>query len=117
MDFRELGIHDREGKPITSMERFALLLADVEYKVVKQEHVGPYWVSTIWVGIDYNFGMGGPPLIFETMVFGDTDDLSMDLDCHRWTTEQHAREGHEEIVTLIRATMQEADLKPPADGP
>ena len=27
-------------------------------------------VSTVFLGIDHSFGRGGPPLVFETMVFG-----------------------------------------------
>ncbi len=27
-------------------------------------------ISTVFLGIDHSFGMGGPPILFETMIFG-----------------------------------------------
>lgn len=76
------------------------------YKRVAATQVGPYWVSTVWIGIDLGLSLqpDRPPHIFETMVFGDTENLAHDLDCHRWATDAQARAGHDEIVTLIRAT-------------
>lgn len=35
---------------------------------VGDTRVGPYWVSTVFLGLDHNWGEG-PPLLFETMVF------------------------------------------------
>jgi hypothetical protein len=55
------------------------------------------WVSTVWLGIDYNFGTG-PPLIFETMVFHSKDTLS-ELDLDRYATLAEAEAGHIAMVT------------------
>jgi hypothetical protein len=58
-----------------------------EQRIVKQETVGRFWISTVFIGIDYDFdscklvaeyGGGIPldfyhPLVFETMVFGETE--------------------------------------------
>lgn len=97
--------YDKEGKPI-SMREFAILHADMEYRVVKQETIGPYWISTVWLGIDHAFG-DSPPIIFETMVFApDEDALGPDIMGDRYHTEDEAKQGHEEIATLIRATYQ-----------
>jgi hypothetical protein len=52
--------------------------------------IGDFFVSTVFLGIDYNFGVG-PPAIFETMVFHD--DYS-DLPCERYSTKQEATDGH-----------------------
>lgn len=60
-----------------------------------------YDVSTIWLGLDHGFGTG-PPVIFETMVFGDDSE---DLDVARYSTEQQARDGHTEMVTIVAATL------------
>lgn len=46
-------------------------------------------VSTIFLGIDYNFG-GGPPLLFETMIFGGEHDRY----CKRYPTWEEAEGGH-----------------------
>lgn len=37
-------------------------------RVVKQEMVGKYWVSTIFLSLDHSWGEG-PPILWETMVF------------------------------------------------
>jgi len=49
-------------------------------RIVKQETVteleglvSPFdslWVSTVFLGLDHNFSSKGPPVVFETMVFG-----------------------------------------------
>jgi hypothetical protein len=51
-------------------------------------------VSTVWLGLDHNFGSGGPPLIYETMIFGGPhDDWQW-----RYTTREQAEAGHEYAV-------------------
>lgn len=103
--------YDRLGQPI-GMERWGVLHADQDYKVVEQTQVGPYWVSTVWLGIDHSFVPGSAPVIFETMVFATSDDvreLGPDLDCQRYSTEDAARQGHADMVTLVRATTIDVD--------
>lgn len=104
--------YDRQGNPIT-YEEFGELLADPDYKRVEATEIGPYWVSTVWLGLDHQWMAGGPPLIFETMVFSisqcdDPDELGLtDIDGYRWSTEHEARVGHGEVCTLVRATLVE----------
>lgn len=98
--------YDREGKPLTDMAKINSMLCDWDYKVVAQTEVGLYWVSTVWLGLDHNF-FGGPPLIFETMVFANDDGvkaLDHEFDMRRYATEAEAREGHEATVLLVMAT-------------
>lgn len=105
--------YDRQGRAIT-MDQFSKLVVDPDYKRVASDHVGPYWVSTVWLGMDHGWGQG-PPLIFETMVFAADHDertLGPDLDLHRWSTEEAALRGHAEVVTLVRATTVEEPPRP-----
>lgn len=63
-------------------------------------------VSTMWIGLD--MGHGGPPLIFETMVFhehqtpfefaGRVRLIREELDCRRYSTEEEAQAGHLQVV-------------------
>lgn len=53
-------------------------------------------VSTVFLGMDYNFG-AGPPLLYETMVFGGDVDYM-----ERYATRQEALDGHEMVVTRLR---------------
>ena len=69
-------------------------------RVVAQTDVGPYVVSTIFLGIDHQFGKG-PPLLFETMVFIDGDAEDYQRRCATWlgAERQHAR-----MVALVSTT-------------
>jgi hypothetical protein len=112
-----IDLYDREGNPI-SVARWDELLGNLDYKMVRQTQIGPYWVSTVWLGLDHNYFGDGPPLIFETMVFGITrddpalDTLGPDIDVRRYFTEEQAIEGHEEMCTLVRATTLSLDDLP-----
>lgn len=37
--------------------------------IVAKTQVGPMEVSTVFLGLDHSYGGGGPPLLFETMIF------------------------------------------------
>ena len=50
-------------------------------------------VSTVFLGLDHSFGEG-PPLLFETMVFGG----DMDQEEDRYTTYDQAEAGHKAMV-------------------
>jgi hypothetical protein len=95
---------DKEGRPI-DIPTADRLLSDMDYVRVGQETVGPYWVSTIWLGVNRRVG-DGPPILFETMVFA-VDGTPNEFDCRRYCTEEQARQGHDEMVTLVRATTLE----------
>jgi hypothetical protein len=58
--------------------------------------VGDAEVSTVFLGINHEF-MGGPPLWFETMVFGG----DYDADQWRYTTWAEAEAGHARVVAAL----------------
>jgi hypothetical protein len=73
-------------------------------------HVAQDWIkgvriSTVWLGLNHNFSLEGPPLIFETMIFSETGDLEMDEYCWRWSTEVQALAGHDQALALVRDAM------------
>ncbi len=53
------------------------------------------WISTVWLGLDHQFG-DGAPLIFETMVF--EKEGGDELDMERYSTEAEAIAGHERMI-------------------
>jgi hypothetical protein len=55
-------------------------------------------VSTVFLGINHQFGEG-PPLIFETMIFGGRWDQCQ----WRWTTRAQSLAGHDQVVAALRA--------------
>jgi len=88
--------YDRQGHPIT-LKTFGKLIEDLDYRRILETTLPDgKWVSTVWLGINHQFGQG-PPLIFETMVFESRDNLS-DIACQRYSTEDDAIIGHQEMV-------------------
>jgi hypothetical protein len=88
--------YDRQGQPMDRMD-WVVKFEDRDYKTVEQTEIGEAFVSTVWMGIDHNFGEGSP-LIFETMIFGGDHD-----GCQwRWATEDDARIGHRLTVEKLR---------------
>lgn len=57
-----------------------------------------YRVSTIFLGLDHSFGVG-PPLVFETMVFGKGRANQYQ---ERYSTYDKAIAGHARVVKNVR---------------
>lgn len=93
-----IGYYDRSGQPIT-LEDWASSTADA---VVAKTKLGEVEVSTVWLGLDHNHAPYGPPIIFETMVFGP--DHPLDMECVRYSTEAEAEAGHAAMVERVRAS-------------
>jgi hypothetical protein len=91
--------YDWEGKPINPTQ-WSILFHDERH--VGDDQIGEVQISTVWVGLDYNFSGVGPPLIFETMIFGGP----LDQEQWRYSTEQEAREGHKRAVELVQLQEQ-----------
>jgi hypothetical protein len=66
---------------------------------VAQTKIGNVDVSTVFLGIDHNWFGNGPPLLFETMVFGGPEDGHL-MRCSTWA---EAEQQHERVCALVRA--------------
>lgn len=89
-----------DGKPI-SMEEWAHLFEEGDRHVALTD-LGPLGsVSTVWLGLDHNFSPSGPPLIFESMVFGGP----MDQEQVRYATAADALMGHNFLVTWLTSVL------------
>ncbi len=66
-------------------------------RIVKQEDIGDVQISTVFLGLNNQFG-NGPPLLFETMIFGGPHDQWQD----RYSTWDEAAAGHERVAQAIR---------------
>lgn len=89
---------DRLGKPINLTICLALG-KNPEYSRVAETQVGPFAISTVWLGFGFRGREKTVPPIFETMVFnieggGERSTESME----RYTTEALAWDGHLEMV-------------------
>jgi len=77
-------------------------------RVVRQEDMGPYWISTVFLGLDHNWG-DGPPLLFETMVFRTEgkDHVSVDdAPFERTPTWELALDAHAEAMAWAKEQLQ-----------
>lgn len=51
-------------------------------------------ISTVFLGLDHNFWHEGPPILFESMIFGGDNDQVME----RYATWDEAQAGHDNAV-------------------
>jgi len=94
--------YDRKGQPI-SRDEFVLQWQP-DTQIVARFQDERILISTVWLGIDHQFGVG-KPLIFETMVFVNDPaavDPKYDNLQWRWHTEEQAKEAHDIIVACYR---------------
>lgn len=66
-------------------------------RIIERTDLGDIRVSTVFLGIDHDFSMEGPPLIFETMIFGGPHNEEQ----WRYSTLEQARAGHAAAVALL----------------
>lgn len=66
---------------------------------------GSALVSTVFLPIDHNFGYGGKPVLFETMVFWTGHEI--DNECERYHAWDEAEKGHLAMVERVREIWRE----------
>lgn len=77
-----------------SMAEWASALED-SHRHIAETLIGKTRVSTVFLGLDHQFGRGAP-LLFETMVFDGPFELT-----GRYATYSEAERGHDEAVYLV----------------
>ena|SRR3990167_8333374 len=92
-------LKDRKAVPVSSLEEWAKAFETDRH--VAQDSVGDVRISTVFLGINHRFGEG-PPLIFESMIFGGQHDQEQ----RRYSTWGEAEKGHAELLALVRSTLQ-----------
>jgi hypothetical protein len=90
---------DRAGHPISHEQWISVYGGPNDQRRVAfdENPDGSVRVSTVWLGLNHRWDPDGPPLIFETMVFGGPRDEEQ----WRWSTEEQARAGHAEICSAV----------------
>ena len=91
-------ILDKDKNPVqATLEQFAKFCEQQGDKVVQQDKLpNGTFVSTVFLGLDHQFG-DGPPILFETMIFGGEHDQYQERYC-TWT---EAVKGHRKALSLI----------------
>jgi hypothetical protein len=117
----EMGEHyildGRDIKPVDLMTWARWLETNRSDKIIKQEDVGPFWVSTVFLGLDHRFGDDGPPVLFETMVFGRNADGSVnysEVHSERCCTYEEAEEMHQRACEW---SARSAGVEPDGEAP
>lgn len=70
----------------------------IEARRIGRDDVDGQDVSTVFLMHDHGW-WGGPPVLFETMIFGGPHDQF----CDRYTTRADAEAGHARVVAALRA--------------
>jgi hypothetical protein len=81
-----------------------LRFQDIGERIVAKTQLGDVEVSTVFLGLDHAWGYG-PPLLFETLIFGGPYDGEMD----RYSTWDEATAGHERFVAALRRGVSPSD--------
>lgn len=68
-------------------------------RIVKQKMVGKVKVSTVFLGLNHRFSSKGPPILWETMVFGGKYD-QYQRRCSG--SREQALAMHKEVVAMVR---------------
>jgi hypothetical protein len=101
-------ILDDNNNPIpTNAEGASKILRNVERRRVAIDTFGPYTVSTIFLVIDHNMTLKGPPLLFNTVIFkavNTNEHFSKGLPCFevQYINYQQAVEGHAATVEAVK---------------
>jgi hypothetical protein len=93
--------------PCDLMTWAAWLEEHIAERIVKQECVGQFWISSVFIGLDHSLRRG-PPLLFETMVFDQSDQEHGALACwmERAPTWEMALEARGRGIAWARQQLQ-----------
>jgi hypothetical protein len=75
--------------PEPDLMKWGIFFKRSSNRVLQQDSKDSVKVSTVFLGLDHSFG-DGPPLLWETMIFGGEHDQYQE----RYTTRDEALKGH-----------------------
>lgn len=91
---------DEHGEPMPELDLHkwaAWFETSGEKRRVANTEIGSVHISTVFLGLDHNYGKG-PPLLYETMIFGGEHDGYQT----RGSTRVHALKMHQDAVKLVK---------------
>ncbi len=89
-------LEDMKPKQVDSVT-WARWFKETRNRFIHETTVGDIRISTVFLGLNYRFG-DGPPLLFETMIFGGPLDQSQ----WRYSTLGEAKKGHWDAVESVK---------------
>lgn len=112
--------YDRDGNPIDVLI-WGKLFEDMDYKIIALTEIGPYEISTVWVGLDRNW-LSDKLAIFETIIFCKDEQDKLHHYEETYATKEEALEGHQLIIEMTKVqirlnqSLQENGSGTPAGG-
>jgi hypothetical protein len=101
-------ILDKDGQPVPcdDLLEWGRWMETAERRVAQDkdeqdEHGLKICVSTIFLGVDHRHWGDGPPILWETMVFGGVLDGAQE----RYTSLEEALVGHQEMCARVSETL------------
>lgn len=97
-------ILDENGNPVVcnDLMKWAAWYETAPARRVALDRVGDVTISTIFLGLDHNFSMKGPPILWETMIFGAPFNERM----WRYCTREQALAGHAKALLLVKTASR-----------
>lgn len=92
---------DDDGNPVPAdnYATFGKFFMEDRNRIVEQTQIGRAFVSTVFVGFNFAVG-GGPPVLWETAVFGLGDEYQ-----ERYTSREDAVAGHRRACEMARTMV------------
>lgn len=93
------GYYILKGRKVipASLMEWAILMKDDDMRQIALTTLGEVKISTVFLGLDHQFG-DGPPILFETMVFGGRQDEYQ----RRYSTYDEAEQGHKGTINMLK---------------
>lgn len=93
---------DAEGKVVPCEFMEWMIMFNQDERIIAKDTLGSCSISTVFLGLDHAFE--GPPLIFETMIFGWRNDEYQT----RCSTKEQALEQHQDAILLLLSEIKKA---------
>lgn len=121
-------LRGHEAVPTSNLGEWAAFFHDIDQRRVARDFIeqpehDPVEVSTVFLGTDMG-SFDGPPILFESMVFGGP----LDGQCYRYCTWDEAVAGHKVLTDAavlegkvsaleVRALLREVAIRSKASAP
>lgn len=91
---------DDENNPVETDDVVAWgqMMQNLSKRLVAVDMIDGTRVSTVFLGMDHGFGRRGPPVLWETMVFGPNGGGQ---ECERYRSLDEAKLGHALMIARV----------------
>src|SRR5882757_3426775 len=91
-------LQGHEAVPVNDLLEWARWFETAKRQIATSFPAEGVRVSTVFLGLDHSFGSSGPPILFETMIFGGEHDQYQE----RYSTWEEAEAGHKRAVEMCQ---------------